>query len=352
MVGARFQFAAALAFCLFGSAADAKGPPQSEERNVTLSPLERDVTALLREWEPLGRARRKKPFFSVQGEQSPLLLERSLLDPETPGCVTVSVLGAPNQSFLLHLSQATLSKARRAWPIPSLAGIAEITRCGARKPLLAGLAVRLHSRRGVLETTVLASEYPPPAAHELLSHRQAGATVSSPQLGSFPEQATLDQRLRHLERKAERDVASSTEKTEMTSGASGAAASIAQLPAGCHRMTLLARGKPAPPPVLRVEDLATGEGFHSSRGSGKGGSIFFCTARATRTRIVAVDAQPHSELLLYRASFDHSDAIPSHWGAHLRGALGTWSTRTPLFPTAPLRPGHKRNDAIGVRAPP
>ena len=146
-------------------------------------------------WSKSASVRRLTPRLLERGELHRVWVDEEWLDPEANDCVTVAVLTLPSLSFLLLFQDDALDPRSRAWPIPSAAGLSEVTRCGANKPHLGLLAAQMRSRRGLMEFVVARSAAPLRPAAELLRGRRGGPAAPSPQVGKRPPLAPLELRL-------------------------------------------------------------------------------------------------------------------------------------------------------------
>lgn len=286
-------------------------------------PLGGQAKALSKAYARLGSVHRLKPRLVTQDDVLPLVLPASLLDPSIETCVTVTALTAPNIAFLFVFSQADEDPARPAWPIPSAAGAAEVTRCGARKSLLRGLGIKLRSRRGVAEFLVLESESPPPPISEILTSRNPGPSLPSPQVGRRPWLPPLKDRISFIRETRSAEGAESIHESALTSNASGRGSSVIHLTPGCHRLELLADAHPEAPPDLdgRLFALAQGIEIASDEEHRAQVSLRHCVGSAERLRLDYSGAVPHSEVVLVQSIWSIPDAFPISWGSLARARL-------------------------------
>lgn len=286
-------------------------------------PLGAQAAALSRAYGNSGRVHRLPPAFVNNEQLEPVVLPPRLLDTSKPSCVTVAALAAPNISFLLTFPQTENEPARRAWPVPSAAGAAEVTRCGARKELLIGLGIKLRSRRGVVELVTVESENPPPPISELLPSRNPGPSVPSPQIGRRPWLAPLKERVIALSHTRRAGGAEAIQESSITSDTAGRGSTILQLSAGCHRLELLADPNPDSPPDLDGQLFALGEGVlvASDEEHRSQVSLRHCVGRVERFRLDYSGAVPRSEIVLLHSSWPIPAAFPQSWGSLARARL-------------------------------
>lgn len=313
--------------------------------------LGRDAAALQAEYEKLGDTLRLRPRLMERGPARPISIPKRFLSGASEGCTTLVSVASPNLSFLLLFSKDDSMPARRAWPIPSAAGVAEVTRCGARKPLLEGLGTKLRSRRGVMELILVSSEHPPPPVSELLPRRNPGPSLPSPQVGRRPWLAPLKARIQALTDRNRLEGAKSVRQSGLTANTHGQGSSIVHLSAGCHRLELLAESDPKAPPDLdgRLHALSSDQELsHDEEHRGQV-SLSYCLGRPDRVRLGFTGARPNSEITLVHSAWDIPQGLPISWGPVARARLAStvWSDglhgleEAPVYSSLGVR-GHTR----------
>lgn len=271
----------------------------------------------------VGDVTRFRPRMLEQGRTQPIFVPQNMLEPRTPGCVTVSAISTTNVAFLLAFDEQEADPARRAWPVPSAAGVAEITRCGARKPLLSSLVAKMRSRRGVLEVLLTVSEHPPASAIEALPERNAGAALTSPHVGKRPRLAPLQARVdRQLLRWRQAEVERVRRSVE-DAGATGAKSVILHLEAGCHDVRVLGESDNDSPVDLdaRLYSLVTDEVIDSDEEHSGQARVVHCVGRGARFRLDFSGARPGSEVTVLQGRWELPAGIPLNWGPHARSQL-------------------------------
>lgn len=321
--------------------------PKSREATWNQGPLGRQAKRLQDLYADLGSVERHRPRLLDQTDAFPIVLDPRQLNPASEDCLTVTVLGSPNLSFLMLFQDELESPARRAWPIPSAAGAAEVTRCGARKSLLEGLSVKLRSRRGVLEFLVLRSQQPPPPVGELLAGRNPGANLPSPQVGRRPWLAPLEQRLEEAIRHGHENGAEIVGPSGVKADVTGRGSSVLHLTEGCHRIFLLAESDPEAPPDLdaRLYRLTQGEELTTDEEHSGQVTLTHCVGRADRVRLDFSGATPHGEVTVLQARWPIPEGLPVSWGPHSRARLAQTVFRDDL----PQLPDPPVFAALGVR---
>ncbi len=324
-----------LCMFLLATLAKAEESPGPGSKSVESTPsvwnsgaLGAQANQLEKEYGGSGRVTRLRPRLVHHENEQPIVLPPAAIDPSSKGCTTVSVLTAPNISFLLVFPHSEDDPRRRTWPIPSAAGSAEVTRCGARKSLLSGLSMKLRSRRGVAEFVVLESENPPPPVSELLPARNPGPSLPSPQVGRRPWLAPLKQRLEAIRKSLRETGAEAIHESGLASDASGSGSAVVHLDPGCHRLQLLVESNPEAPPDLdgRLSDLARGTEIAVDEEHRGQVSLSYCVGRAERVRLDYSGALPSSEVILVHSTWSIPEAFPTSWGplARARLAQAAW----------------------------
>ncbi|HLV21971.1 MAG TPA: hypothetical protein VKZ49_13850, partial [Polyangiaceae bacterium] len=137
-----------------------------------------DAARLASSWARLGRVDRLEPRLLERGEIRPLLLPPGLPKRVDEGtCTTLVVLGALSTNFVLRFlpAEGRSPLAQGDWPEVSVAGAAELTRCGSRRGSLKRVVVEMRSPRGVLEFLVVETRgKPEPTLRSVLPHRDPG----------------------------------------------------------------------------------------------------------------------------------------------------------------------------------
>lgn len=270
-----------------------------------------------------GKALRLAPRLYEQTDASPVAIDPRLLDPSREDCLTVVALGSPNIAFLLLFEDAESEPARRAWPIPSAAGVAEVTRCGARKVLLQQLALKMRSRRGVVETLIVQSNLPPSPVAELLPGRNPGPSIPSPQVGRRPWLGPLRTRLAQSIRRTEEQGGRALPPSGLPADETGRGSTVIHLAAGCHRLQLLAESDPEAPPDLdaRLYTLTRGEELAVDEEHSGQVLLEHCVGRPDRVHLDFSGARPRSEVTLLQSTWDLPSGIPVDWGPFSRARL-------------------------------
>lgn len=273
-------------------------------------------------WNAEGRALRSRPRFLEQGETIPIYIPDPLLEEGQDDCITVAVLGTQNISFLL-LFEIQDKQAGSNWPVPSSAGLAQVTRCGKDKSVLSALKAKMRSRRGVLDFVLTSGKLPPINATALLPGRDPGMSQPSPHVGPRPALAPLETRVLALRKRHEGASAQNIRISDLQADSSGRGSAIVQLTEGCHRLDFLAPTDPNSPPDIdaALYSLSTGELLEQDEEQSGQATLTHCVAPGERLRIEFSGATPGSELSLVTSEWSLPDGLPREWGSVARAKL-------------------------------
>jgi hypothetical protein len=289
--------------------------------------LASDSDALLEAWRKQGDVVRLEPRFHERGELEPLVLPAAWVDPKQPGCTSVAVLATPGNHFTLRFWAGPRSPEwfGRQWPTPSVAGAAQIVRCGPRKAILAHLALQMRSPRGVVEVVVGKWKKPLPDLRRVLPRRNPGPAVVTPVSTPRARSAPLTERVEALKREVHRQGAVSTGRAELAASTEGTASDVVELEAGCHRFDIL--GQDASDPSQATADIDAellaldGAVLSEDRGDNADATLKLCTGEPSRLRLRYGGAVPESRVTVLHARWELPAAVPASWGPEARGRL-------------------------------
>jgi hypothetical protein len=309
--------------------------------------LGRDTDGLVLAWSAFGKITRLKPRLLDRGELFPLVLPAEPLDPKTPGCVSVAVIGTTQTHFLLDASAAGQGTPGVHWPEGSLAGALTVTRCGEQKPLLAALALEMRSPRGVLEFLTLASDEPPPALTQVLPHRDPGPMAPLGGSGPRPSVAPLALRLRAAEERATRDRALELSVQDLTASPAGVGFTLLTLAPGCHRFDLLGDEAGRHPTDVDF-DIATADGgelLATDHGESSDAGALLCLGRPMPVTLRFSGVGPLARLALVRARWELEPSLPQRWPPEARARFSAVLRDRRV----PLTGARLADEALGVQ---
>lgn len=284
--------------------------------------LARDVALLEEAWRAHGAVTRGTPRLLHRGDRYPLVLPAEALA-EDPGCTTVAVLAARNVSFVVTWGED--GGLGRSLPLPSRAGVVELTRCGPRRTRLDRLAVQMRSPHGVVEWAVALSKGPLAPTEDVLPHRQMGPAATAPPLGPRPALPPVAERAQAFERRARREGAIRVVRTVTQSDGAGRGAVPLRLPAGCHRVDVLAEGASSPGGGTDVDavlhDLESGEEIFRDDSESGQASLDWCSGGSSSVQVTFVGAPSSAPVELWAATWPLPRGLPPDWGDVARGRL-------------------------------
>ncbi|HMJ14918.1 MAG TPA: hypothetical protein VK524_26075, partial [Polyangiaceae bacterium] len=302
----------------------------------TRADLESDATRLRSAWQKHGSVQYLKPDLLERGSVRPLTLPARLLNP-TPGCTSVAVLGTASTNFLLRVPAFPGGvEAATLMPEASVAGAAQVTRCGPSKLALSALEIEMRSPRAVLEVVIASTPQPPPLLRRVLPERDPGPLAPFVSSGPPPTSAPLATRARSLEDRARREHALEFARTSIESDAAGAGQTLLRLAPGCHRLDVL--GVPAPPRSLRPVDidaelsaLDRSSGAVSDMSENADASLLSCVGESVPMRLRFAGSLPGTPVALLHARWALPETLPESWGsiarARMASALGVQHVR-------------------------
>lgn len=246
------------------------------------------------------------------------------------GCTHIALIGARGLSFRAKLSDATFDPlapevgARGT----SLAGVIELRRCGAGRPIR-HVVVTSDAGRGALEVIVGRSSLALPSLTSVVPERTGGALPPMPEAGALPPLPTVEKRAELAETRAKRDGARIESRTTLHAGDDGAGESELTLAAGCHRVELFAKDPRTDRPGRRfrldldaeLRDPSTDRVLARDRTEAPDARLEACLGRPTRVVVVWAGAPPHGEITATVASWPLPQFLPTMWGAIARSKM-------------------------------
>jgi len=193
------------------------------------------------EWARGGALVLRSPTrFLFEGESFTLRVSGGATPPQA--CTTVALLGARGVSFHAKvagtdddpLSDDASTRAA------SIAGVLEMSACGAGASALERLRVTFDAGRGPVESVVAESSRPLAPLRAVLPERTGGPLPPPPDAGPAPPLPPPGKRADFAEARARGDGAEVGERRTWTAAGDGSGAVKVMLEAGCHRLELFA----------------------------------------------------------------------------------------------------------------
>jgi hypothetical protein len=301
-----------------------------------------DVQALSAARAAYGRVVRLKPRLLEHGDRLPFSIAPELLGAKDASCLTVSILGVREAHFSIHFSRFDPGAPSTAFAEASAAGAAEVTRCGASKPFLAGMVVEMRSPRGVLETLLSITPAGIPKLVQVLPTRDPGSELALGDPGERPALPGLRERLLRLSARARREGAQSFEQTTLQAGADGSGAVPLALGPGCHELTLLAETAPGTASTVvdldvELADPESDRRLALDRADDADATVGYCTGESQALELRFVGATAHLSLALTQAHFALPAGLRGSWGPEARGRFARLARALHLaLPNPPL----------------
>lgn len=310
-----------------------------------------DVTRLVKVWGEQGVVRRLPPRLGERSAPSVIFLPVELLSAPSTSCISVAVLGPSSIHFTLRaVGGADLSDSVEDWPQASLAGLVQITRCGARKARLGALLVEMRSPRAVLEVVAVESDQPVKPATDVLLQRDPGPIA--PLMGFGPPAAPLpiDQRLAAAELRGRQAGALDVTRESVQSSPRGTGVARRLVEVGCHRLDVLAepggdenRGSD----LAIMPELSAAAGLVAvDRGDGFAAALTFCAGERTTVGFRFAGAASNARVWVVASRQPLPEGLPESWGSGGRARMAAVLERHRVRVN-----GMPVDQALGVQGP-
>lgn len=294
--------------------------------DVASADLGADVERVKLAWASSAKLAELSPRLLERGAIRRLFLPRENLDPTSEECTTIAVLGAPSTNFVLRfLPAADEGALSRDWPEPSIAGAAQVTRCGARKVMLSRVAVEMRSPRGVLEFVVARSGEPMPSLLRTLPHRDPGPPGRRRETGPQASLAPLPDRVARARHRNAQDNGIDPYERTVSSSRTGTGHKLFRLDPGCHRFDVLGEASedeehPTDVDVL-VKAVAEEQLLAEDRSDNADAAVEFCLGQQEIVKLSFQGAAPRTEVALVLASWRLPVGLPEAWGTRARASM-------------------------------
>jgi hypothetical protein len=249
---------------------------------------------------------------------------------DATGCTHVALIGARGLSFRARLSDATSDPLAPevGGRATSLAGVVELRRCGAARPIR-HVVVTSDAGRGALEVVVARAPSAMPALTSVIPERTGGALPPVPEAGALPALPPPEKRAEIAEARAKREGARIDARTPLRAGEDGGGETELALAAGCHRVEVFARearnerfGRRFRLDVdAELRDPGNDRVLARDRTEAPDARLEACVGRTTRVNVVFAGAPPNAELTSTLASWPLPERLPSLWGPVTRSKM-------------------------------
>jgi len=290
--------------------------------------LAADVERVKLAWAGSAKLLELRPQLLERGTVRRLFLPGDSVDPSSEDCTTVAVLGAPSTNFVLRFLPAdehepTLT--HRDWPEASVAGAAQLTRCGARKGMLNRIAVEMRSPRGVLQFIVARSMDPAPSLLKTLPHRDPGPPAGRREIGPRASLLPLAERVAAVQSRNARDEGLDPYERSVVASKNGSGQKLFRLDAGCHRFDVLGEAsadEERPVDIdLVIGSVAEQEVLAEDRSDNADASAEFCLGAQEIVKLSFQGAAPRSRVVLVLSSWRLPSGLPEVWGPRARASM-------------------------------
>jgi hypothetical protein len=289
--------------------------------SIARADLADDVQKLVKAWKKRGRVEQLPLRMLERGQTRPLLLPPDLTDPASETCVSVAVLGSSQTSFLLRFlpgKTSTMHWPEGEYPEQSIAGAAQLVRCGARKLMLERLVVEMRSPRAIVEFVVVEAKRPLPPLTETLTQRNPGPGAPLGFSGPRPGSAPLDARVRSVESRARRQGARQQTRRAYRIGRDGVGAADVTVDSGCHRVDVLGPGVDLDADISWVSPL---EVLAVDRTESSDAKLSFCSGEKKTARLRVSGGVPNGIVMVLWSRWDLPEGVPESWPPELRSRM-------------------------------
>jgi hypothetical protein len=246
------------------------------------------------------------------------------------GCTHVAIIGARGISFRARLSDASADPLAPevGGRATSLAGVVELRRCGAARPIR-HVIVTSDAGRGALEIIVAHAPSALPALSTVIPERTGGPLPPVPEAGALPVLPPPEKRAELAEGRAKREGAHIEARTALRANDEGGGEAELALSPGCHRVELFARDPRADRPGRRfrldvdaeLRDPTSERVLARDRTEAPDARLEACVGRTTKVNVVFAGAPPNGDLTSTLASWPLPDRLPAMWGAVARSKM-------------------------------
>jgi hypothetical protein len=209
----------------------------------------------------------------------------------------------------------------------SVAGVLEMTGCGAAAPPLERLQVTSDAGRGAVEIVVARSARPMPAIRTLLPERTGGTLPAPPDAGLPPPLAPQEKRAELAEARARRDGGTMLPRAAWVAANDGSGDERLGLSPGCHRIEIFAvdsRIRPQRRRRLDVDaEIRDGDEdlLARDRTDGADARLELCVGEAIDSTVIFAGAPADSSVAVTHAWWPIPPHVPSLWGAEPRARI-------------------------------
>jgi hypothetical protein len=283
---------------------------------------------------------RLPPRLYGSGGPTPLTLPLETTFARAPGCTTVVLLGAVSTAFAVSAPGEDGDNGPGDQIVASVAGLAQIARCGPDRADLAELSIDARSPHAVLEVILATSPAPLSAARALLPHRDPGNVPPVSRPGPPPSPGPVTSRIQRLESRLSREEATEVERRTAPADTMGNGRLLMELAPGCHRLTVFAA--PTDPGDTRFQDVDAELGWASGgvtsidRTDSPDAALTACTPDRELAILSFAGAAKNGSVIVVHSRTDLPAAVPERWGiARARVARALVERRIPSPPSAP-----------------
>ena len=291
--------------------------------------LGEDVTRLTAAWREYGVVRRLPPRLSERTAPSIVFLPLELISDRSASCISVAVLGPTSIHFTLRaVGGAHPAESVQEWAQASLAGLIQITRCGARKAQLAALLIEMRSPRAVLEVVAVESRAPIPPSTDILQQRDPGPIAPLMGPGLPKAAAPIAERLASAEVASRAAGGLDVQRDWVQSNANGTGSVRRLTEAGCHHLQVMTEAGSHFSDLVLIPELSAAAGLVAvERGDGYTASLSFCAGARTPIGFRFAGAPGGSRVWIVASRVPLPGGLPDSWDSGGRARMAALLSR-------------------------
>lgn len=316
---------------------------------ITVAPAARadlsdDADRLVKAWSDRGAAVTRLPAAFLERGR-PRRLALAAPREGDPPCLTVAVIGVRTAEIVVTRDDPD----RKDDGLHSEGGVLVIAACGADRANIARLRVEAASPRAAVEIVTVRSDAPLRPLREVLPERTVGREAPRGDAGPATDPRPAASRVARADQAARAEGAAQIDRVEGRAGPDGRGRFAVELPAGCHRLDLIA-GVPAsfPHRATDVDAEARAAGGHvlaRDLAEPEDARLELCVGEITPVIVPFTGASGAVPVTLIHARWPLPARVPARWGPRARAAFAAAIRRH----RAPDPPDPAIVEALGVQ---
>lgn len=319
--------------------------------HAAFADLGADAARLASAWKAQGVVHRLKPRLAERGIPTVIFLPAELSETTSGVCSSIAILAPTSTHFTVRaVGEAPGPPTPDDWPETSLAGLVQLSRCGARRARFSALLVEIRSPRAVIEVVAVTARVAVPSAVEVLPQRNPGPIAPLGGVRPRPEPLPLDARLKAAQARARREGGTDIVLSSLKSSPRGTGAHRQMLEVGCHRFNLLVEptsdSEPFHDLAVVPEIDAAASLVRAEQGDGLDANVTVCAGDRSSFGIEFAGAPSSAPVRVVASRWPLPTGLPESWGATGRARVAAV-----LWKHGAVIRGGPVDQALGVQGP-